>query len=167
MAVLGGLVFAAISSPANIFAGAMVKDPKGYHGIAWGSALDEVAELTRVVAADRITEYELKAGPPPLGGAQVDAVRFIAIDGLFARVTIRYKGKEAHAKIVAYLESEFGPIDQTPGQTMAGLTQQFNWRGADTEVNLTYQHPGERGFVFIESYALSRKFIELYGDTTN
>jgi hypothetical protein len=41
---------------------------------------------------------------------------------------------------------------------MRGLNQQFNWRGPNTEANLTYQENVERGFVSIESRNLSPRF---------
>lgn len=141
----------------------MVNDPKGFHGIPWGTSLAEIPTLVLVDEGTRVQGYELKDGPPPFGEAKVDTVKFSTIEGKFARVTIRYRGKGNHEKILAHLQAQFGPLDQTPGQTMAGVNQQFNWRGPRTEINMTYQAHGERGFIFIESRELAPKFLEYLG----
>lgn len=142
------------------WAGPLMNDPKGFHGIPWGAPLANVPDLTLVISGEHISEYELKNGPPPLGKAKVDSMRFVAFDGEFARVTIRYKGKETHEQLLAYLQSQFGPIDRTPGSMMRGLNQQFNWRGAETEINMTFEARRERGFISIDSQSLAPKFNE-------
>jgi hypothetical protein len=142
-------------------AAAMMNDPKGFRGIAWGSALAKVPELNQVVSGEHITEYELKQGTPHLGEVKVDSMHFVAYDGEFARVTIRYKGKKTHEQVLAYLQSQFGPIDRSPGSMMRGLNQQFDWRGTETEITMTYEARGERGFISIESMLLAPRFNEL------
>lgn len=136
----------------------MVNDPKGFNGIPWGASLENRPDLTLVTNAQRIKEYDLKNGPLPLGGVKVEMMRLSTVDGQFARVTIRYRGEDVHAKILAYLQEQYGPLDRTPGQSMRGFNQQYNWRGTDTEVNLTYEGQGERGFLFIESTVLAPRF---------
>ena len=39
-----------------------------------------------------------------------------------------------------------------------GLNQQYNWRGTETEINLTYQAGTERGYIFIDSRTLAPRF---------
>jgi hypothetical protein len=39
-----------------------------------------------------------------------------------------------------------------------GAGQQFNWRGTDTEVNLTYETLKELGYIFIDSAVLAPRF---------
>jgi hypothetical protein len=136
----------------------MVNDPKGFNEIAWGAPLDNRPELALVNTARRIKEYDLRSGPLPLGEAKVDTMRLSAVDGKFARVTIRYRGKDVHARLLAHLQAQYGPLDRTPGQTMRGFNQQYNWRGTDTEINMTYEGQGERGFLFIESTVLAPRF---------
>lgn len=152
-------LFACMSVPAS--AGEMERDPGGFSGIRWGAKLADVPELVQVEAGDRLQTYEFKNGPPPLGDARPDSVRLIAINGQFARATIRYRGAQTHARILAYLEREFGPTDRIPGSMIRGLNQEFNWRGADTEVNLTYEGFGERGIIFIESRTLAPRFNDV------
>jgi hypothetical protein len=158
LVVLGGAF--ALVGPSLTSAGNMVNDPKGFHGIQWGSSLAKVPDLQLVHSEEHIQEYQLTQGPPPLGEAKVENMKFLAYDGEFARVSIRYKGKKTHEQVLAYLQTQYGPIDRTPGSMMRGLNQQFNWRGTDTEINLTYEARGERGFVFIDSRNLAPKFNE-------
>jgi hypothetical protein len=155
---LGLLCLLILAPGAPINAVVMTHDPKGFHGIPWGTPLDDRPDLVLVNSTQHIKEYELKAGPLPLGTAQVETMRLSTIDGQFARVTIHYQGQEVHERILAYLQEQYGPLDRTPGQTMRSFNQQYNWRGTDTEVNLTYQGHNERGVLFIESTVLAPRF---------
>jgi hypothetical protein len=112
-----------------------------------------------------VTEYELKGVAPSFGGVPVQSIRLSSVDDQFARVTIRYQGEESHKLILAYLEREFGSIERIPGQMMRGLNQQYNWRGNDSEINLTYQASTERGFVFIDSRTLAPRFNDHITDS--
>lgn len=141
----------------------MVNDPKGFQGITWGAALSDNPALALVDEGSRIREYAFKKNAPMFGKATVDAVKLLTIEGKFARVTIRYQGNENHEHLLDYLEATYGPLDRTPGQTMAGANQTFNWQGPETHINLNYQAHGERGFLFIESRRLAPKFTELIG----
>jgi hypothetical protein len=146
-------------------AGSLVNDPNGFRGIPWGSSLTTVPNLKLVESLERVKGYEVQAGPPALGEAQVESVRLFMVDNQFGRVTIRYHGKQTHDAVLTYLQQQFGPIDRTPGSMMRGLNQQFNWRGPETEVNLTYEAKGERGYLFIESRSLTPRFNEVLADT--
>lgn len=159
------LAWAALTLPASAEAGALLNDPKGYHNIPWGSPLANQAELTQVQNMDRVMGYEIRKEPPRLGDTKVESVRLFTVDGKFGRVTIRYHGKDTHDAVLAYLQSQFGPIDRSPGSMMRGLNQQFNWRGPDTEINLTYEAKMERGYLFIESRTLSPRFNDALADT--
>jgi hypothetical protein len=86
-------------------------------------------------------------------------------DDLFARVTIRYQGEASHKRIMAYVQQQFGPLEHIPGQMMRGLNQQYNWRGAETEINLTYNASTERGYIFIDSRSLAPRFNDQLADT--
>lgn len=156
---LGLCVFIATSASAP--AGEMAQDPNGFLGIRWGAKLADVPGLVQVESGDRIQTYEFKDGPPRLGDATPDSVRLTAINGQFARAAVRYRGAQTHAQILAYLETQFGRADRTPGSMMRGLNQQFNWRGPDTEVNLTYENNYERGYAFVESRTLAPRFIDV------
>lgn len=143
-----------------VHARSMLNDPEGFAGIAWGSSLTEVQGLALVHSWERFQEYQYQHTPPQLGDASVESLKLTAIEGRFARVTIRYQGENTHHQVMTYLQATFGAIERMPGSMVRGLNQQFTWRGAETEINLTYQGMGERGFVFIESRALAPLFLE-------
>lgn len=138
--------------------GADTTEFRGFYGIPWGASLAERNELKLVESTEHIQGYELKDGSPLLGEAKVSMLRFVATDGQFARVAIRYSGEKNHAHMLTYLQSIFGPIERSPGSMMRGLNQQFTWRSDETEVNLTYRSYQERGSVFIESRTLAPRF---------
>ncbi len=142
----------------------IVNDPNGFHGITWGASLAELPQLTLAEPGERVTGYEFKDGPPMLGEAKVESLRLSSVGGQFARVTIRYRGQATHEVILSYLQSEYGPLDRTPGSMARGLNQQFTWRGSDTEINLTYEARGERGFVFFESRVLAPRLQDVLTD---
>jgi hypothetical protein len=154
-----------LAVPPNLWAGNMTQDPRGFQNIPWGAALAEQPELVLADKGERISSYDFKDGPPSFGNARVESVRLSAIEGKFARAAIHYKGKQTHDLILAYLEAEFGQIDRAPGSMMRGLNQQYNWRGADTEINLIYQSFGERGVVFFESRVLAPRFNDTLSET--
>ena len=157
--------FTPILAPQLASAGIMLEDPKGFQGIAWGSSLTAAADLVLTETGEHVNGYDLKGSPPPLGDAKVESMRFYTYDGAFARVIIRYRGNTTHEQVMAYLQSRFGPIERAPGQMTRGLNQQYNWRGNETEINLTYDGRGERGFVFVESRSLAPRFNDSLSET--
>lgn len=134
---------------------------KGFYGIPWGANLAERNELKLVEDTEHVETYELKDGSQLLGEATLSMLRFVATDGQFARVAIRYSGEKNHGHILTYLQSIFGPIERSPGSMMRGLNQQFTWRSEETEVNLTYQSFQDRGSIFIESRTLAPRFNDV------
>ncbi len=80
-------------------------------------------------------------------------------------MTIRYQGDDRHKRILTHLEQQFGSLERVPGQMMRGLTQQYNWRGTNTEISLTYHAYTERGFIFIDSRTLAPRFNDLITDS--
>ncbi len=147
-----------LGTPEPAWTGQMTTDPKGFFNMAWGRSLAENPDLMLVEDGEQLRQYELKRGPFMLGDAEVDVLKFGSIEDQFARVTVRYHGQRTHEKVLQYLQAQFGPIERIPGSMLRGLSQQFNWRGPHTEVNLTYDRGQERGFVFIESRTLAPRF---------
>lgn len=145
----------------------LLNDPKGFHNITWGVPLTARPELEITRTDHHVNEYRLKNETAAFAGVPVDSVRLLTVDQLFARVTIRYHGESSHKEILAYLQRQFGPLEYLPGQMMRGLNQQYNWRGTDTEINLTYTAISERGFIFIDSRSLAPRFNDLLGDTVD
>jgi len=138
----------------------MLQDPKGFEGIPWSASLSESETFALTRSEDRVKEYQLKQKPLALNGIPVESMKFMTVDGRFGRVILRYQGQQAHNAMLAFLQSRYGPLDLTPGQTMAGVNQQYRWSGPDTEVNLTYDGKRERGVIFFESSHLSPQFEE-------
>jgi hypothetical protein len=154
-----------LSAPALAGAVSMINDPKGFRNIVWGTALNARPDLEPTRQGTNIIEYRFKNTPPSFADVPVESVRLSTIDDQFARVTVRYRGEETHRKILAYLESEFGRMERLPGQMLRGLNQQYNWRGSESEINLTYQASTERGYLFLDSRTLAPRFNDFLADT--
>lgn len=144
----------------------MIDDPKGFFEIPWGASLATVDSLTLINETNTVMEYEPKDRPPRLDTIPVGGMKFVSLEGQFARVSIRYRGVVVHKQVMAYLEQRFGLLDKTPGQMVRGLNQQYNWRGVETEINVTYEGQSERGFVFFDSRALAPRFNDGLTDSS-
>ena len=142
-----------LNSPAD--AVPMKEDPKGFEGIPWGATLSESETFGKVEDAGRLKTYELKGGPPSFGPAKVESMKFTTVDGRFARVTVRYHGKETHDQLLAFLQSRYGPLDRTPGQFTGGPVKIFSWQGMETAVSLRYETRTDRGIIFFENPSLA------------
>jgi hypothetical protein len=143
----------------------MINDPKGFHNIVWGVALTARPEMEPTRTGPHINEYRLKAEPPSFAGANMTSIVYVSVDDQFARVIIRYQGDQTHRRVLTFMETQFGPLERIPGQMARGLNQQYNWRGSETEINLTYQASTERGFIFIDSRTLAPRFNDYISDS--
>lgn len=139
----------------------MTEDPDGFRGITWGANLSSVKGLELKSTWEHLKEYAYASDRPHLGTAPVEVVKLTTIEDKFARVHIRYQGEKTHKRILSYLQQTFGTIERIPGSMVRGLNQQFSWRGPHTDINLTYQGMGQRGFVYIESRELAPRFTDL------
>jgi hypothetical protein len=162
-ALLGFILFLAQPDPSA--AVPMTNDPKGFEHIPWGSPLQSRTDLKVTREDSHVKEFQFKDAAPSFAGIPVDSVRLSAVDEQFARVTVRYQGEKTHRQILQYLEQRFGAIERLPGQMMRGLNQQYNWRGSDSEINLTYQAGTERGFIFLDSRTLAPRFNDQITDS--
>ena len=138
----------------------MQNDPNGFEGIPWGASFSESDRFVKVEDTGRVQTYELNTTGRTLGPATVDSMKFSTVDGNFARVMVRYSGKEAHDRILSYLQERFGPLDQTPGQVAGGAVKFFNWQGDESEIILRYDLRTSQGVIFFESEAFRAKFNE-------
>jgi hypothetical protein len=154
------LFFSLILHGTSAFAVPIQNDPNGFEGIPWGATFSETDTFVKVEDTGRSQTYELRTGAPLLGTAQVDSMQFVTSEGKFARVTIRYQGKATHDKILAYLQSLYGPLDRTPGQIASGSVKLFSWTGFETDVTLRYETGTDRGIIFFESQELRRKMTD-------
>jgi hypothetical protein len=142
------------------FAVPMLNDPNGFEGIPWGATFSETDTFAKIEDAGRTQTYELKTGVPSLGPAKVDSMRFMTVDGKFARVTVRYQGKATHDQILTYLQSRYGSLDRTPGQFTGGSVKFYSWTGFESDINLRYEIATDRGIIFFESQELRLKITE-------
>ncbi|MBX3345398.1 MAG: hypothetical protein KF806_08770 [Nitrospira sp.] len=138
----------------------MQNDPNGFDGIPWGAAFTESDRFVKVEDAGRVQSFELNTTPRTLGPAAVDSMKFSTIDGKFARVMVRYTGKDTHDRLLTFLQQQFGPIDQTPGQMAGGAVKFFNWQGPDSAIILRYDLRTGLGVIFFESEAFRVKLNE-------
>jgi hypothetical protein len=154
------LLFSLILEGTLAFAVPMQNDPNGFEGIPWGAAFSETDTFVKVEDTGRSQTYELKTGAPSLGSAKVGSMKFVTIDGKFARVTVRYQGKATHDQILAYLQSLYGSLDRTPGQFTGGPVKFYSWTGFESDINLRYEIGTDRGIIFFESQELRLKITE-------
>ena len=138
----------------------ILDDPNGFDGIPWGATLSDQDRFVSIEDTGRFQTYELKAQSPMLGTTPVDSMRFTAFQHKFGRVTVRYSGKDAHDAILAYLQSQYGPLDRTPGQIAVGPVKVYAWHGFQTEVTLRFESSVGRGIIFIESALLRERWGE-------
>lgn len=142
----------------SAWAVSMTDDPKGFRGLPWGTMLSSREDVETIRSGTHIVEYLPKADPLSFADTHMTSILYLSVDDQFARVTIRYHGSDVHKQILNFLETRFGRLDRIPGQMARGLTQQYNWRGSDTEINLTYQAGTERGYIFFDSRTLAPRF---------
>lgn len=160
------ILLLALLVPAQVGAVPMLNDPKGYRDIAWGVSLTTRSELELTREGPHVQEFEFRGTPHTFAGIAVESVRLSTVDEQFARVTVRYRGEATHKHIMGYLEKQFGAIERIPGQMMRGLNQQYNWRGVETEINLTYHGATERGYIFLDSRTLAPRFNDRITDSS-
>ncbi len=158
--VLTGGLLAFLLMCGTVLAVPMKDDPNGFEGIPWGVTLSESDNFGMTEDAGRLKTYELKTGPPTLGQTRVESMKFMTIDDKFARVTVRYQGKDAHDQILAFLQTRYGPLDRTPGQFSVGPVKFYAWQGFETEVTMRYEARLDRGIIFFESQTLRAKLTE-------
>ena len=138
----------------------ILNDPNGFDGIPWGTTLSDDDRFVSIEDTGRFQTYERKNHPAMLGTTPVDSMRFTAFQHKFGRVTVRYSGQAAHDSILAYLQSQYGPLDRTPGQIAVGPVKVYAWHGFQTEVTLRFESNLDRGIIFIESAILRERWGE-------
>ena len=156
-ACLFSLFCAVVLSSGMALAVQMQEDPKGFEGIPWGASLSESETFGKVEDTGRLKTYELKGGAPSFGPAKVESMKFTTVDDRFARVTVRYQGKETHDQLLGFLQSRYGALDRTPGQFAGGAVKLFAWEGVDTVVSLRYETRTDRGIIFFENPSLASR----------
>lgn len=143
----------------------MLDDPKGFRDLPWGNTLSSRPDVEIFRSSAHIVEYLPTTDPLSFADTRMTSILYLSVDDQFARVTIRYQGSHIHKQVLNFLETRFGLLDRVPGQMARGLTQQYTWRGSDTEINLTYQAGTERGYIFFDSRSLAPRFNDYITDS--
>ncbi|OQW31301.1 MAG: hypothetical protein A4E19_20235 [Nitrospira sp. SG-bin1] len=138
----------------------IISDSNGFEDIPWGTILSEGEHFTKVEDSGRLQIYERNGRPPLLGITPVDSMRFTTFEKKFGRVTVRYSGKETHDELLTYLQSNYGPLDRTPGQITVGPVKVYAWHGFHTEVTLRFETRLGHGIIFFESRMLPEKLVD-------
>lgn len=154
------LIFCVLHAATPALAVPLVNDPNGFEDISWGTSLAEMEQFAHVEDAGRLEIYEQTKQAPALGTTPVDSIRFTTFEKKFGRVTVRYSGSETHERILTYLQSKYGPLDQTPGQITVGPVKVYVWHGFHTEVALRFETGTDRGIIFFESLTLPEKLLD-------
>ena len=157
---LVGLILCLLYPTAPTWAVPIVNDPNGFERIPWGTSLAEMEQFVRIEEAGRLQIYEQTGQAPVLGTVAVDSIRFTTFEKKLGRVTVRYSGKEAHEKILTYLQSTYGPLDRTPGQIAVGPVKVYAWHGFHTEITLRFEAGPDRGIIFFESLTLPERLVD-------
>jgi hypothetical protein len=149
----------------SAWAVSMTDDPKGFRDLPWGTMLSSRDDVETFRSSAHIVEYVPATDQLSFADTQMTSILYLSVDDQFARVTIRYQGSHVHKQVLNFLETRFGRVDRVPGQMARGLTQQYTWRGSDTEINLTYQAGTERGYIFFDSRSLAPRFNDYITDS--
>ena len=136
------------------------KDPKGFFGILWGKSLQDRSDLKEIDSIDTLQIYTKKNGPPQVEGIEMESVKLYALEKKYARALFHYQGETTHKSLLHYLETQFGKRDNPFGSMMRGLSQQYTWRGPETEITLTYHEFRQRGFLAAESRIYAPLFLD-------
>ena len=154
------LMLCLFSSAIPVLGAPIVNDPDGFGDIPWGTILSETAHVAKIEDSGRVQVYEPIGRTPVLGPVTVDSIRLTTFEKKFGRVTIRYSGQDTHDAILTYLQSTYGPLDQTPGQITVGSVKVYTWRGVSTDVTLRFDSTLDRGIIFFESRTLPEKPVD-------
>jgi hypothetical protein len=141
-------------------------DPKGFFGSLWGHSLQDRSDLTKIDSIDSLHIYTMKRGAPRLGSTELESVKLYTLDGKYARALFHYQGEATHKAILQYLRNEFGKTNDPYGSTIRGLNQQYNWRGPETEITLTYHGFRERGTLTVEGRIYAPLFLDTLSENS-
>lgn len=141
-------------------------DPKGFFGSLWGHSLQDRSDLKEIESIDSLHIYTIKLGPPLLGAIELESVKLYVLDGKYARALFHYQGDAIHKSILQFLRTEFGKTDDPYGSMIQGLSQQYTWRGPETEITLTYHGFRERGILTVEGRIYAPLFLDTLSENS-
>jgi hypothetical protein len=139
-------------------------DPKGFFGSLWGKSLKNRSDLKKIDSTTTLHIYTIKSGPPQIDDIMMESVKLYTLEEKYARALFHYQGEAIHRSLVHYLETQFGKTDNRYGSMTGGLSQQYIWRGVETEITLTYHRFRERGILAAESRIYAPLFLDALSD---
>jgi len=142
------------------------QDPQGFFGSLWGKSLENRSDLKEIDSINTLHIFTNKIEPPQVEGITMESVKLYTLDGKYARALFHYEGEAIHKSLLSYLESRFGKIDNPYGSMMRGLSQQYTWRGPETEITLTYHGFRKRGLLAAESRIYAPLFLDGISDNS-
>lgn len=143
------------------------QDPKGFFGSLWGHSLQDRSDLKEIDSLDSLHIYTVKRGPPLLGSIELESVKLYTLDGKYARALFHYQGEAIHKSLLQYLKNQFGKTNDPYGSMMRGLSQQYTWRGPETEVTLTYHGFRERGILTVDGRIYAPLFLDALSESSH
>ena len=164
--VFSSIVSLIIGLSTPCLAGTIENDPMGFYGIKWGHSLVNHPKLSQIDSEKEIAFYRTKNSNPTAWGTPVQSIKFLTLNDQFAQAQIHYRGEKSHQAILRYLEGSYGKNSRSPGSMMRGLNQQYWWRGAVTEISMSYHGLTERGFISIQSRILAAGLLNAVSDQT-
>ena len=141
-------------------------DPKGFFGSLWGHSLQDRSDLKAIDSIDSLHIYTIKCGPPLLESIEMESVKLYTVDGKYARALFHYQGEAIHNAILQYLRNEFGKNNERYGSMIRGLSQQYTWRGPETEITVTYHGFRERGTLTVEGRIYAPLFLDTLSENS-
>ena len=142
------------------------QDPKGFFGSLWGKSLEGRSDLKEIDSIDTLHIYTTKKAHPQVEGIEMESVKLYTLEKKYARALFHYQGETSHKSLLHYLETQFGKTDNPYGSMMRGLSQQYTWRGPETQITLTYHGFRERGFLTAESRIYAPLFLDTLSDNS-
>jgi len=142
----------------------MQQDPKGFFGSLCGKSLEARSDLKQIDSINAMHIYTIKIGPPQVEGIEMESVKLYTLEKKYARALFHYQGEANHKSLLNYLETQFGKTQPHLGSMLRGLSQQYTWRGPETQITLTYHAYRERGFLAAESRIYAPLFLDVITD---
>jgi len=142
-------------------------DPKGFFSSLWGHSLQDRSDLKEIDSLDSLHIYTIKLGAPLLGSIELESVKLYTLDGKYARALFHYQGEAIHKSLLQYLRNQFGKTDDPYGSMIRGLSQQYTWRGPETEITLTYHGFRERGILVADGRIYAPLFLDALSENSH
>jgi hypothetical protein len=141
----------------------ITNEPNGFNEYTWGSplasfpSLQQLRELGKAEAGERISVYEKPGEVVTLNGVTLNRIRYRFVDGQLESIVLSYEGRESRDKLMQWVEEHYGKL--TPPERRLQFTQ-VEWLGEKTEVTLSYDHGKREGMLLFISPVLRYRLFD-------